>query len=188
MKEKALKLSRLSSLTPLILRKEIRAFCLRIIKEQYAIEYNEKWHADLDSLLLSNDLNWFSTPNRGRFYTASCGETGKIIAAGGLYDLSYKPTTQSRLQTRYEYTAPVCQIVRVYLDSSYRRRGIGRQIVKALEADAYELGYHQCYLHADAEATNTLRFWRALGYKDFGRFSYLAGSRVDTCVDFDKQI
>ncbi len=186
-KAKVLKLSRLDTFTNLISREEVRSFCLRMIKEQYAIEYNEVWHADLDSLLLPDGLNWFSTSNKGTFYVASCTETGSVIAAGGLYNLNFKPSTQSRLQTKYEYTTSVCQIVRVYLDASYRRKGIGRQIVAVLEADARELGYQQCYLHADAEAQNTLSFWRSMGYREFGRFSYLSGSRIDTCVDFDKQ-
>lgn len=165
-----------------------RDFCLQIINEVYDIDYNRYWHADLDSLLLPDEKNWFSSRNEGAFYLLRALGDNKPVAAGGLYNLRFKPSTRERLLPKYRADMNICQIVRVYLSAPYRGNGLGRQLVKLLEADAMELGYQSCYLHADAQAKDTLRFWKSVGYEEFGRFSYSSGMRIDTSVDFDKTI
>lgn len=166
---------------------EIRTFCLRTVKQFYGIDYTPAWHADLDSLLRPETENWFSTSNRGSLYFAR-DQKGEVIAAGGLYGLSRKPATAERFAARYADADRVCQIVRVYLDASVRRNGLGQQIVNLLEVDAKALGYGTSYLHADAEASGTLAFWRRCGYREFGRFSYPSARGMDTSVDFDKPL
>lgn len=165
----------------------IRAFCLRIIGEVYGIAYTPAWHADLDSLLLPEAENWFSTSNGGSLHLVR-DPAGEIVAAGGLYGLSRKRATAERLAARYADPGSVCQIVRVYLDPSVRRRGLGRHMVGLLEADAKRLEYRVSYLHADARACGARAFWRRCGYSEFSRFSYAAANGVDTSVDFDKTL
>jgi GNAT superfamily N-acetyltransferase len=166
---------------------DIRSFCLATIREVYGIDYHREWHADLDSLLLSDNGNWYSASNRGAFCVARSGD-GEIVATGGLHGFSRKPGTSSRLAGRYGDPDAVCQIVRVYLEPSVRRKGLGRRIIPLLEAKAQSLGYRTAYLHADAQAFGTLRFWQRCGYRKFGRFTYPANGRADTGVDFDKAL
>lgn len=168
-------------------RSEARTFCLRMIKEFYDIDYTESWHVDLDSLLSDEAESWFSVSNRGAFYYAR-EPSGSMVAAGGLYDLRRKPATLARVGDRYTENAEICQIARVYLDAKFRGKGMGAEIVAQLERDAVRFGYTVCYLHADAQTTNTLNFWRKCGYRDFGRFSYSSKSGVDTSIDFEKFI
>ncbi len=164
---------------------EIREFCLKIIKDFYGIDYTKEWHADLDSLLLDGDGNWFSRENRGSFYHVRDG-AGAIIATGGVYDLKRKPSTRQRIAKRYGDDAEICQIVRVYLDPDFRGAGLGSQIATRLERDALSLEYDVAYLHADARAPKALSFWKKCGYSDFGSFSYLSKTGMDTSVDFEK--
>jgi len=164
---------------------DARAFCLGVIQQVYGIAYHPDWHADLDSLALAAADSWFSNENRGAFFLVR-NLQGQIMATGGLYDLARKPNTASRLAQRYGEGENVCQIVRVYLDASVRRMGLGSRIVRVLENEAKTLNYSAAYLHADAQTAGTLRFWRDSGYREFDRFSYPSPTGTDTSVDFDK--
>lgn len=172
---------------PPSLRIEARAFCLRIIKDFYKIDYTPAWHADLDSVLDTSPDGWFSKGKRGAFLLVR-DEEQRIVAAGGLYGLTNKPATATRLQDRYRDAVNICQIVRVYLEPHWRRKGLGGAIVSALEGTARDLGYVTSYLHADAQTPETLGFWRSQGYSEFGRFSYPSAKGTDTSVDFDKSL
>ncbi|WP_313292125.1 GNAT family N-acetyltransferase [Rhizobium rhizoryzae] len=172
---------------PPSVRTEARAFCLRIIKDFYKIDYTPAWHADLDSLSDTSPEGWFSKGKRGAFLVVR-DEEQRIVAAGGLYGLQNKPALAIRLQDRYRYAAGVCQIVRVYLEPDLRRKGLGRAIASALEEKARGIGYVTSYLHADAQTPETLSFWRSQGYIEFGRFSYPSAKGMDTSVDFDKSL
>lgn len=105
-----------------------RDFCLQIINEVYDIDYNRYWHADLDSLLLPDEKNWFSSRNEGAFYLLRALGDNKPVAAGGLYNLRFKPSTRERLLPKYRADMNICQIVRVYLSAPYRGNGLGRQL------------------------------------------------------------
>ncbi|MBB4105360.1 GNAT family N-acetyltransferase [Allorhizobium borbori] len=169
------------------INREARDFCLEMIRQTYAIDYHAQWHADLDALLQTGDGNWYAEASRGAFcvvYNAS----GNMIATGGLHGFSRKPGTVARLGPRYDQHAAVCQLVRVYLAPCMRGKGLGTRIVTRLEETALKLGYQISYLHADALAASTLRFWEHCGYREFGRFSYDANGRVDMSVDFDKPL
>ncbi|UHS59646.1 GNAT family N-acetyltransferase (plasmid) [Agrobacterium vaccinii] len=168
-------------------RAEARTFCLRMIKNVYGIDYTPAWHSDLDSLLSAQPDNWFSRERQGSFLVVRDGD-GHIIAAGGLYAIENKPSTKERLRHRYSDGEKVCQIVRVYLDSSVRRKGLGTKIVAALESRASEFKYTSSYLHADAQTPETLGFWKSQGYGAFGQFSYPSNRGTETSVDFDKPL
>lgn len=170
--------------TATTLLNDARTFCLDIIRDFYKIKYNSDWHADLDSLVSSGPQNWFLPENKGAFLVLQ-GEHGDIIAAGGLYDLRRKPSTMTRLASRYG-DEPVCQIVRVYIHPSMRAQGLGTIVNGDLEKLAKGLGYRILYLHADAKTDATLGFWSARGYVEFGRFPYETPNGTDTSVDFDK--
>lgn len=164
-----------------------RQFCLEMIRDTYAIDYNPVWHADLDSLVKPAEENWYSGTNRGAFCVVYDGQN-RLIATGGLHAFSLKPGTAKRLGHRYQNHAEVCQLVRVYLRPQLRGQGLGTRIVALLEQRAAQLDYATSYLHADALADATLRFWQRCNYREFGRFSYPANGRTDTSVDFEKQL
>jgi GNAT superfamily N-acetyltransferase len=168
-------------------RADVRAFCLRIIKAFYGIDYTPDWHADLDTLLEVGTKNWFSNERGGGFLFAQ-DEGGAIVAAGGVYGLINKPSTAGRLRERYGDATHVCQIVRVYLDPMVRRKGLGTSLVQRLETMARDFGYATSYLHADAQTPDTLSFWNSQGYRAFGRFSYPSPTGIDTSVDFEKSL
>lgn len=163
-----------------------RAFCLETIREVYGIDYRPDWHADLDTLLLG-ERSWFSGRNRGAFWTVR-DSGGELVATAGIYDLKLKPATFDRLSERYSEGQTVCQLVRVYVRQDRRGGGLGAMLNDVAETHAAHLGYDLVYLHADAKADRTLKFWSAMGYQRFGEVTYPSANGTDTSVDFDKPI
>lgn len=163
-----------------------RDFCLATIKEVYGIDYTPDWHADLDSLLLGSG-SWFSSGNRGAFYTARDPD-GVLVATVGMYDLALKPSTWTRLSNRYSGGEKVCQLVRAYVRKDRRGGGLGTMLADAAETHAKNIGYDVVYLHADAKADRTLKFWASAGYHEFGQVTYPSATGTDTSVDFDKPL
>lgn len=144
-----------------------RSYCMGIIKDFYNIEYTPAWHADLDSLLTSNSLNWYSSLNRGAFWLCQ-NAGGDIVGTCGIYDMMWKPRTLNRLHSHYPEGSNICQLSRMYIREDMRGRGIGRRLEVAAAAEAERLGYEDIYLHADFKAVSTLGFWDACGYVRIG--------------------
>lgn len=163
-----------------------RNFCLATIKEVYGIDHRADWHADLDSLLLG-EASWFSAKNGGAFWTVR-DPRGELVATAGVYDLRLKPATRERLLERYPNGENVCQLVRVYVRQDRRGSNLGTMLTDVAETYASHQGYEIVYLHADAKAERTLKFWSSVGYQSFGVVTYPTASGTDTSVNFDKWI
>lgn len=156
-----------------------RQFCLDVIKEFYGFDYKPEWHEDLDSLNLPAQKNHYSPQNRSAFWTVTTPE-GELIATAGLRDLSWKPTLLQELSARYPVPDEVASLWRVYIRKDWRSRGLGKWLARLSEDKARELGYKTMYLHASTDATDTMKFWQACGYDDFGTITF--------STHFDKKI
>lgn len=158
---------------------EARAFCLEVIKEFYGFDYRPDWHADLDSLPLDPARSWYSARNRGAFWIARLPD-GSIGATIGLYHLGWKQRLAADLAKRYPRPEDVPQLVRAYVRKDLRGHGIGRWLNDVVEAQARELGFKTLYLHASADASATLGFWRGRGYREI--------ASGDAFIHFDKEL
>jgi ribosomal protein S18 acetylase RimI-like enzyme len=58
----------------------------------------------------------------------------------------------------------------LYVDTAYRRRGIGRQAVAFVEKKAREMGVNAIHLEVDRGNDPALGLYRRTGYEDHGRF------------------
>jgi GNAT superfamily N-acetyltransferase len=58
------------------------------------------------------------------------------------------------------------EIKRMYLRSSMRGRGAGRQLLEALETKAKELGAHRAVLDTNGTLTSALALYRAAGWQE----------------------
>jgi GNAT superfamily N-acetyltransferase len=159
--------------------KAARQFCLDVIKEFYGSDYRVDWHADLDSLTLGPEQSWFSARNRGAFWTLSAPD-GSLVAAAGLYCLTWKPKLAAALATRYPDPEQVTQLVRVYIRKDQRGRQIGRWLNMLAEAEARRLGFATLYLHASADTAATIGFWRGRGYAEI--------ATIEATTHFDKSL
>lgn len=66
-------------------------------------------------------------------------------------------------------SSPVPFIEGWFVDSDYRRRGIGRALVAAAEARARAMGYQEIASDADLDNTDGIAAHRALGYEEIER-------------------
>ncbi|WP_077057594.1 GNAT family N-acetyltransferase [Streptomyces sp. MP131-18] len=60
-------------------------------------------------------------------------------------------------------------ILRVRVHPALRRRGIGRALMAALEAEACALGYREAWLDTATNQPEAMAFYQSLGYRETGR-------------------
>lgn len=94
-------------------------------------EINANFNYSLDVLeLLNEDMNTFEKylPPSGRLILAE--QDGEVIGMGGVI----------------KYKDDIGEIVRMYVRSAYRRKGIGKSLLEQILGEARELGYSKVYL------------------------------------------
>ena len=160
-------------------RVEARRFCLDVIKDFYGYDYRRDWHADLDGLVADDADCWFSATNRGAFWALRDDHDG-IVATAALYTLDRKPALARAFADRYLNAAAIPQLARVYVAADRRGQGIGGWLADLAEAEAVRLGFHTLYLHASADTSATLAFWRNHGFVEF--------ANADGTAHFDKSL
>lgn len=140
--------------------KQVRAFCLKIIKEVYGYDYRADWHADLDNLLIKD--NEYSQKQNGAFFVAL--DNKKIVGTIGIKSLVSKPALLQKFP-HYGDGKKVGSMWRAYVDKDYRGKGIGRKLVELAEKFAKKTGYPKIYLHTSMSNPDALAFWQKQGYQ-----------------------
>ncbi len=64
------------------------------------------------------------------------------------------------------YLEPMINILGLAVSSEFRRRGIGRMLLKRAERWANEVGIHKIRLNSGASRKETHSFYRAMGYNN----------------------
>jgi GNAT superfamily N-acetyltransferase len=93
-------------------------------------------------------------PPRGTFLVGF-DASGRPVCCGGLKDLS----------------DGACEIKRMYVIPQARERGLGRQLLEALERAAVELGYGIIRLDTGPRQPSAERMYRRAGYNPIGNFN-----------------
>jgi GNAT superfamily N-acetyltransferase len=118
--------------------------------------YDPRWHQDLDRLAAE-----YLDPVRSALLVARCD--GEVLGTAAVRPCELaSPPNPAWLAERYNQS-DVCQLVRVWVLSRGRRRGIGRALVE--QAVAWSTGpggYRRVYLHTDAGVPGAEPFWRSL--------------------------
>lgn len=118
--------------------------------------YRARWHTDLDDL------------RRAYVDQAGCALFVARAADGVLGTAAIRPCALAAPPNPewlvQEYNRPeVCQLVRVWVPSAARRRGVGRALVEhAVGWAVGPGGYRRVYLHTDAGVPGAEPFWRSL--------------------------
>lgn len=115
----------------------------------------------LDKHNLPADLLHFKTTyiddERAVFLTARDGE-GRIVAAIGMlpYDGRFSFLTLACLGT--------VEVVRLYVEPAYRRRGLATALFNTLVQLARERAIQTCYLHTHPFLPGAVDFWKRCGF------------------------
>jgi GNAT superfamily N-acetyltransferase len=137
--------------------------------------YRAQWHRDLDDL----DAAYLRRP-RSALLVAR--QEGEMLATAAVRPCELaSPPNPPWLAERYNQP-DVCQLVRVWVLSRGRRRGLGRALVKnAVAWSTGPGGYRRVYLHTDAGVPGAEAFWRSLPVRE------VHDSRPDpfNCVHFE---
>lgn len=102
----------------------------------------------------------------GEFYVGRVG--GRIVSMGGLQRL-----TDDRAELR-----------RMRVHADHQRRGLGRQMLSALEQRAAELGFRTLTLDTTVQQTAAIGLYTRSGYREVGRSMK---GRFKT-IEFEKRI
>ena len=71
----------------------------------------------------------------------------------------------------WAYQHPFREELRMYVNEcsvkdGYRSRGIGKTLITLIEKRAKDLGLPALYLHAEADSSDAVRFYRSNGYRE----------------------
>jgi len=73
----------------------------------------------------------------------------------------------------------IAELKRMYVRPTYRRRGLARLLLGAVEDRALALGYRQLILETGSEQPEALALYVASGYQPYENFGYYQGSGLD---------
>lgn len=138
--------------------------------------------ADIDSLANPDDSH-YSHSNRGALFVVRCrGDNesrdgdASIVAAAALRSLIWTPEIYQALGRSYANRSidKICNLAQLHVDPAWRRKGIGRWLVRVAELKASKLGFSQLYTQCDTDKIELLSFWRATGLNEFTRLNHVA--------------
>jgi len=130
--------------------------------------YRRRWHADIDDLARS----YLRTPGCALLVARAADGEGARTAGDVLGTAAVRPcrlaSPPNPAWIVREYNRPeVCQLVRVWVSRTARRRGAGRALVeKAVAWSVGPGGYSRVYLHTDAGVPGAEDFWRSLPVRE----------------------
>ena len=113
--------------------------------------------------------------------SALCALPSRIAACGGWsgrVKLFSGPSSQDEVDGRLDPAVDSARIRAMFVDPAYARRGLGRQILEASEADAARAGYRTFELMATLPG---VPLYRACGYEEIERVEIELpdGTRLD---------
>jgi putative acetyltransferase len=77
---------------------------------------------------------------------------GKVVGGAGGYPTKNLP-------------ADTCELVKLYLSSKARGRGLGKLLIQTCESAAIDMGYKNMYLETMAELNMAIPLYEKMGYK-----------------------
>ncbi|KAI94738.1 hypothetical protein T281_09320 [Rhodomicrobium udaipurense JA643] len=113
-----------------------------MINEVYGYSYRPDWHGDLDTLP-EQDSPYFPE-QRGAFFVLLNAEDD-IIGTAGLRALSSRPDIVALTKGRFPNPDSAASHWRMYVDSRYRRMGVGRVLIDLRREAGTEMGYDSIY-------------------------------------------
>ncbi len=109
-----------------------------------------------DADLTDIEKSYFS--NGGVFYVLESDE-GKIIGSIGLYNINNQE----------------CELRKMYLSSSFRGKGIGRELLEFLLKKATEMSFKKIILETNSKLEMAINLYKKFGFKKFDLNKYSSG-------------
>ncbi|HEX6355886.1 GNAT family N-acetyltransferase [Actinophytocola sp.] len=136
---------------------EAREVMLRTVREDLGDRYDPRIHADIDDL-----VSWYLEPAGPFMLVAVDGPV--IVGTAGIRGGALKEgLSPPHLVERYR-DGRTGQLVRVYVLSEHRRRGIARQLVDAVLDRARREGHYDTIaLHTYRHSPGAVPFWLSFG-------------------------
>ncbi len=133
---------------------DVKTFLYGQILKEYGIGPTPKFHYDIERM-----VEYYVSPDRNSFFIALDGDRIVATAAIRAYDVDFE-------FFRDVYTKEdTASIWRLMVDEEYRRHGLARSLVFAMEDFAKKEGYSKIYLHTHRYLDAALPFWKSLGYE-----------------------
>ena len=138
---------------------EVRTLMMTTVREDFGASYDPVIHADIDDL-----PGWYMQPAGPFLLVAQDDATGKLLGTAGIRDGTLKVgLSPEYLEQRYR-DGRTGQLVRVYVRSDERRRGVGRLLLHtALQKAARETHYRTVALHTFKHSPGAVAFWQSVG-------------------------
>lgn len=135
---------------------QVTRFMMRIRKEIFPMLSPDQLPPDL------LHFNEYYVEQEGAAVYAAFFEDEEVIGTIGIcpYDGRF-----ARLQEFYEQKK-TAEIVKCYIDSQYRRLGIGSVLFTEAVSFCKDAGYEQLYLHTHPFLPNAIPFWKAKGFEE----------------------
>ena len=132
----------------------VKDFLYDQIKKEYGIGPMPEFHYDIEGL-----KEYYVLPKRNTLFIAF--DRNKIVATAAVrgYDKDYEffKDIYSKEDT--------ASIWRLLVDEEYRRKGLARMLIEAIESFARAEGYDRIYLNTHRYLEAAIPFWKSLGYE-----------------------
>lgn len=92
-----------------------------------------------------------AAPERRAYFVMEDTEARRILGGAGLAE--------------FEAIDACCELQKLYLTEQERGHGLGRELLRAVEARARELGYRRIYLETHTSLSGALRLYAHSGYR-----------------------
>ena len=106
-----------------------------------------------------------SHPGRRAYFVMEDADTARILGGAGLAE--------------YEGLDACCELQKIYLVESERGRGLGLELLEAVEAQARKLGYRRIYLETHTSLHEAVRLYERCGYRRVDRPATAIHSTMD---------
>ena len=115
-------------------------------------QFDAKWsHSKAGITYFTNVINGIN----GYSLVAEIDETVVGYVAVSIYNLTFRTTN------------PIGELDNVYIDKSYRRKGVGQELIKGAIQKAKEKGVMRLRVEAAIQNEKAITFYRKCGFKDF---------------------
>lgn len=100
--------------------------------------------------------------------------------------VAYEENTPVGCGAFKELDATTVEVKRMYVNETFRNKGIATKVLLALEEWAHELGYTRCILETGIRQPDAIALYKKNGYRLIENFGQYAG--VNTSVCFEKDL
>ncbi|MBU4536290.1 MAG: GNAT family N-acetyltransferase [Euryarchaeota archaeon] len=134
---------------------EVQDFLFDMIQEEFGYGYIPDYHQDIQNM-----EDYYLKPDKNNLLIALDDKSSELIGTIGIraYDKDFP------LFKEIYYPHSTASLWRVFVNKSWRRKGVASTLVSQGEEFCHKKGYEDIYLHTHRTVPGSLNFWLAQGY------------------------